>query len=112
MQAYLREHQPPTLTAWGPHDGYMPEAAARACRGLPDSTMGGAWGHGLGLSFEPPWIHADSEQTAEPDMCLAVEPRIEAPGLGGAQYEDDFLVVEGGAELLTPAEGCYFAGEG
>jgi Xaa-Pro aminopeptidase len=70
-------------------------------RGLPDSTMGGAWGHGLGLSFEPPWIHADSEQSAEPGMCLAVERRIEAPGLGGAQYEDDVLVVEGGAELLT-----------
>jgi Xaa-Pro aminopeptidase len=77
-------------------------------RGLPDSTMGGAWGHGLGLSFEPPWIHADSEQTAEPGMCLAVERRIEAPGLGGAQYEDDVLVVEGGVELLTPAEECYF----
>jgi hypothetical protein len=29
VQAYLREHQPPTLIAWGPHDGYMPEAAAR-----------------------------------------------------------------------------------
>jgi Xaa-Pro aminopeptidase len=81
-------------------------------RGLPDSTMGGAWGHGLGLSFEPPWIHADSEQTAEPGMCLAVERRIEAPGLGGAQYEDDVLVVEGGAELLTPAEERYFVGEG
>jgi Xaa-Pro aminopeptidase len=45
-------------------------------------------------------------------MCLAVERRIEAPGLGGARYEDDVLVVEGGAELLTPAEECYFACEG
>jgi pimeloyl-ACP methyl ester carboxylesterase len=25
-QAYLREHQPPTLIVWGPHDGYMPES--------------------------------------------------------------------------------------
>ncbi len=29
-QAYLREHQPPTLIVWGPQDGYMPAGAARA----------------------------------------------------------------------------------
>ena len=29
-QAYLREHQPPTLIVWGPKDGYMPAGAARA----------------------------------------------------------------------------------
>jgi pimeloyl-ACP methyl ester carboxylesterase len=31
-QAYLREHQPPTLIVWGPQDGYMPEASAWAYR--------------------------------------------------------------------------------
>ncbi|RRS00483.1 alpha/beta fold hydrolase [Glycomyces terrestris] len=40
QQAYLREHRPPTLIAWGPHDGYMPEAAARAyLRDLPDAEL-------------------------------------------------------------------------
>lgn len=29
-QAYLRQHQPPTLILWGPQDGYMPEESARA----------------------------------------------------------------------------------
>jgi pimeloyl-ACP methyl ester carboxylesterase len=29
-QAYLREHQPPTLIVWGTNDGYMPEPSARA----------------------------------------------------------------------------------
>lgn len=48
MQAYLREHRPPTLIAWGPHDGYMPEASARAyLRDLPDAELhlldGGHW---------------------------------------------------------------------
>jgi pimeloyl-ACP methyl ester carboxylesterase len=47
-QAYLREHQPPTLICWGPHDGYMPEAAARAyLRDLPKAELhlldGGHW---------------------------------------------------------------------
>jgi pimeloyl-ACP methyl ester carboxylesterase len=47
-QAYLREHQPPTLIVWGPQDGYMPEGSARAyVRDLPDAELhlvdGGHW---------------------------------------------------------------------
>jgi pimeloyl-ACP methyl ester carboxylesterase len=47
-QAYLREHRPPTLIVWGPHDGYMPEGAARAyLRDLPEAELhlldGGHW---------------------------------------------------------------------
>lgn len=47
-QAYLREHQPPTLIVWGPQDGYMPEASGRAyLRDLPHAqfhlTDGGHW---------------------------------------------------------------------
>jgi pimeloyl-ACP methyl ester carboxylesterase len=47
-QAYLREHRPPALIVWGPHDGYMPEGAARAyLRDLPDAELhvldGGHW---------------------------------------------------------------------
>jgi pimeloyl-ACP methyl ester carboxylesterase len=47
-QAYLREHQPPTLIVWGPRDGYMPEGSARAyLRDLPDAEFhlldGGHW---------------------------------------------------------------------
>lgn len=48
QQEYLREHRPPTLIVWGPHDGYMPEGAARAyLRDLPDAELhlldGGHW---------------------------------------------------------------------
>jgi len=39
-QRYLREHRPPTLILWGPEDGYMPAAAARAyLRDLPDAEL-------------------------------------------------------------------------
>jgi pimeloyl-ACP methyl ester carboxylesterase len=39
-QAYLREHQPPTLIVWGTRDGYMPEESARAYhRDLPDAEL-------------------------------------------------------------------------
>jgi pimeloyl-ACP methyl ester carboxylesterase len=47
-QAYLREHQPPTLIVWGPQDSDMPEGSARAyLRDLPDAELhlvdGGHW---------------------------------------------------------------------
>jgi Xaa-Pro aminopeptidase len=75
--------------------------------GVPASTMGGAWGHGLGLAFEPPWIEPSSSVVIEEGMCLAVERRIEAPnaplGLGGAQYEENVLVTGSGIELLSRA---------
>jgi pimeloyl-ACP methyl ester carboxylesterase len=39
-QAYLREHQPPTLIVWGTRDGYMPEDSARAyLRDLPHAEL-------------------------------------------------------------------------
>jgi Xaa-Pro aminopeptidase len=75
--------------------------------GTPASTMGGAWGHGLGLAFEPPWIDPGSDVVVEEGMCLAIERRIAAPGVGGAQYEDDLLVGPTGPELLTPARGEF-----
>ncbi|MFP2924819.1 alpha/beta fold hydrolase [Pyxidicoccus sp. 3LG] len=48
QQQYLREHQPRTLIVWGPHDGYMPEGAAKAwLRDLPEAELhlldGGHW---------------------------------------------------------------------
>jgi pimeloyl-ACP methyl ester carboxylesterase len=47
-QNYLRQHQPPALIVWGPQDGYMPEASARAyLRDLPKAELhlldGGHW---------------------------------------------------------------------
>jgi pimeloyl-ACP methyl ester carboxylesterase len=39
-QQYLREHQPPTLLAWGQNDAYFPEAGARAyLADLPDAEL-------------------------------------------------------------------------
>lgn len=77
-------------------------ASAHARRhGVPEHLMGGFWGHGLGLGFEPPWVGRDSQEVVEPGWCLALERRAAVPGLGGAQYEDDVLVGPERAELLT-----------
>jgi Xaa-Pro aminopeptidase len=69
--------------------------------GVPGHLMGGYWGHGLGLAFEPPWIGPDSGEIVEEGWCLALERRAAVPGLGGAQYEDDVLIGPDGAEVLT-----------
>jgi Xaa-Pro aminopeptidase len=82
----------------------LAETAHARRRGAPEHLMGGFWGHGLGLSFEPPWLGPDSAEVVEPDWCLAVERRAAVPGLGGAQYEDNVLIGPDGAELLTIVE--------
>jgi Xaa-Pro aminopeptidase len=70
--------------------------------GAPDSPLG-SWGHGIGLAFERPWIEAGADMPLQPGMCLAVERRIEAPGVGGANYEDNLIVTDGGSAVITDA---------
>lgn len=69
--------------------------------GVPAHLMGGFWGHGLGLGFEPPWIGPAADEVVEAGWCLALERRAAVAGVGGAQHEDDVLVGPDGAELLT-----------
>jgi Xaa-Pro aminopeptidase len=77
-------------------------ASAHARRsGVPAHLMGGFWGHGLGLGFEPPRIGPGSDGVVEEGMCLAIERRASVAGRGGAQHEDDVLVGRDGPELLT-----------
>jgi Xaa-Pro aminopeptidase len=84
-------------------DALADSAHARR-HGVPEHVMGGFWGHGLGLAFEPPWIGPDNTELVEPGWCLAIERRAAVAGLGGAQYEDDVLIGADGAELLTVTE--------
>ena len=71
--------------------------------------MSGAWGHALGLDWGPPWITRDSTFEIRPGMYFALERRIEAPGLGGANDENNILVTEEGPEVVTPATDEYVA---
>jgi Xaa-Pro aminopeptidase len=42
-------------------------------------------------------------------MYFALERRIEAPGSGGANYENNILVTEEGPEVVTQAMDEYMA---
>ena len=75
--------------------------------GLPASTMGGTWGHSLGLDWGSPWIESSSSTVIRSGMCFAIERRIEAPGIGGANYENDVIVTDAGPEIITPAPDRY-----
>jgi len=75
--------------------------------GLPQTTMDGTWGHSLGLDWGAPWIESTSSTVIRSGMCFAIERRIEAPGIGGANYENDVIVTDAGPEIVTLAPDRY-----
>lgn len=57
-------------------------------------------GHGIGLQVhEKPSISPKSKDTLEPNMVFTIEPGIYAAG--GMRVENDFVLTDAGAEMLT-----------
>jgi Xaa-Pro dipeptidase len=67
-------------------------------------TMEHGLGHGVGLDVhEAPFLRSRGKEPVEfvPGMIFAVEPALYDPVHGGTRLENDFLVTEGGSEMLT-----------
>ncbi|MEX2421899.1 MAG: Xaa-Pro peptidase family protein, partial [Actinomycetota bacterium] len=67
-----------------------------------------AVGHGLGLMWEAPWLVENDPMVIERNMYIAVEVLLGHPSVGGAQFEHNGLVTEGGFEVLTTARSRWW----
>jgi Xaa-Pro aminopeptidase len=79
------------------------DASEFARRGLGLRSGFDVWGHSLGLGWEPPYVEEGGETVLTPGVCIAIEKRVAAPGIGGASFEQNVLVTPSGYELLSPA---------
>jgi len=69
-----------------------------------NKTMPHGLGHGIGLqAHEAPSLNSreDNQWILEKDMIITIEPGLYDPVHGGCRLENDILVTETGAEVLT-----------
>jgi Xaa-Pro aminopeptidase len=67
-----------------------------------------AHGHSFGMGWERPWLVPDEDEEIRAGMCFGIEAMAGRPGVGSAKFEQDVIVTEDGAELLTTIPTHYW----
>ena len=59
-------------------------------------------GHGIGMEgHEEPYMRGDNMQILEPGMAFTVEPGVYLPGKNGVRVEDNVVITDTGADVLS-----------
>jgi Xaa-Pro aminopeptidase len=70
--------------------------------GLSDAFRMPFIGHGMGLNLhEYPYVTPDNHAVFEPNMIVAMEPGLYAPGRGTCRMENVLLITDKGHEIIT-----------
>jgi Xaa-Pro aminopeptidase len=68
----------------------------------------GMYGHTFGAGWGWPWLNEHEERELQPGMTLAVETMPGRPTVGAGYFEQDILVTDDGAEVLTQTPTRYW----
>jgi Xaa-Pro aminopeptidase len=88
------------------HSGCTPDAIDRAARKAGEAFTRNFLhrsGHGVGLDVhEPPFLNIGDRGRIPSGAVLSIEPGLYIPGIGGARFEDEFVLTqEGTVERLS-----------
>ncbi len=67
-----------------------------------------AWGHGFGLTWEPPYLMVGDQTPIVPGMCVAIERHLGRSGVGTVAFEQNVVVLDSGPELISTASSRWW----
>ncbi len=90
-------------SSWLVENGFASHRAGSEGAGTEFGELFPAFGHGIGVGLEPPWIIEGEETVLEENMTIAVEALVGRPEVGAAGFEQDVRITADGCEVLTAA---------